>query len=406
MRSRNGNKQDPQVAGELTAVDAALAGEPIDPGFEELGELALALRAERPRPRTDYVRELDLLAAEGFPAGADTSERRTREPTGLKLLLTRAGVRRPSALPLAVGSAASIFLIIAAVISSGVFSGDEQRARPEATTPAEPSVPGPALGEDSRAGSAAPSQTSPSGRVEPPQRGGAGTAPDVRNRKVERSASLTLAPPRDKVEDVADDVIRVTDQYEGFVLRSTVIGGDAGSAGGRLDLRIPSNRVQPAIRDLSALAHVRSRTQNTEDVTGSFVSRRRRLSEAIAERKALLRQLARADTPNEITSIRARLRLANREIATRRASLHALQDRIDYASIAVELEPDDSPSHSDDSTLGDGFDYAGDILATSLAVAVVALAILVPGSIIALAAWTTARRLVRHRRERTLDESL
>jgi hypothetical protein len=263
-------------------------------------------------------------------------------------------------------------------------------------------VPGPALGEDSRAGSAAPSQTSPSGGVEPPQRGGAGTAPDVRNRKVERSASLTLAPPSDKVEDVADEVIRVTDQYEGFVLRSTVIGGDAGSAGGRLDLRIPSNRVQPAIRDLSALAHVRSRSQNTEDVTGSFVSRRRRLSEAIAERKALLRQLARADTPNEITSIRARLRLANREIATRRASLHALQDRIDYASIAVELEPDDSPSHSDDSTLGDGLHYARDILATSLAVALVALAILVPGSIIALAAWTTARRLVRHRRDRTL----
>jgi len=406
MRSRNGNEQDPQVVEELAAVDAALAGESVDPELMELGELALALRAERSRPRAEYVRELDRLAAEGFRPSPDTTGENLREPTGSRLLLTRARFRRPNNLSLAVGSAASVFLVSAAVISSGVFSGSEERARTEATPPAEPSVSAPALGESSRDRSAAPAQTPSSGRAEPPQRGGAGTAPEVRNRKVERSASLTLAPASAKVEDVADEVIRVTDRYRGFVLRSTVVGADAGGAGGRLDLRIPSDRVQPAIRDLSALAHVRSRTQSTEDVTGRFVSRRARLNEAIAERRALLRQLAAADTRNEVTSIRVRLRLINRRIAARRASLRALQDRIDYAAIAVEIVPDDNRTDSDGSTLGDALDSARDILATSLAIALVALAVLVPGSIIALVAWTAARRLVRRRRERTLDEVL
>src|SRR5439155_6349130 len=171
--------------------------------------------------------------------------------------------RRPNALSLAVGGAASAFLVTAAVISSGVLSGGEQRAR-TGEPAAAPSAPT-GLAEGSRGQSAAPSQTSPGSRSVPSPGRDAGTAPDVRNRKVERAASLTLAPPSDKIEDVADDVIRVTDRYQGFVLRSTIAGGDAGGAGGTLDLRIPSDRVQPAIRDLSALAHVRSRTQNTED---------------------------------------------------------------------------------------------------------------------------------------------
>jgi hypothetical protein len=405
MRSRNGNKQDSQVVGELAAVDAALIGEPIDPEFVELAELALAIEAERPRPRPEYVRELDVRAAEGFPPSGDTTEDGSREPTGLKLRFTRARLRRPNALPLAVGSAASIFLVTAAVLSSGVLSGAGQRARTESTPSGRPSAPATDRAEGSRGRSAAPSQTPPSTGVVIPQSGG-GVAPHVRDRKVERAASLTLAPPSDKVEDVADDVIRVTDRYQGFVLRSTVVGTDAGSAGGTLDIRIPSDRIQPALRDLSALAHVRSRTQSTEDVTGSYVSRRGRLDEAIAERRALLRQLARADTPNETSSIRARLRLTNRQIAARRASLRALRERVDYAAITVELQPDDSAADSDGSTLGDALDSARDILATSLAVALVALAILIPGSIIALAAWASIRRVARQRRERTLDETL
>jgi hypothetical protein len=130
------------------------------------------------------------------------------------------------------------------------------------------------------------------------------------------------------------------------------------------------------------------------------------LREAIAERRGLLRQLAGADTPNETASIRARLRLANRQIAARRASLRALQDRIDYAAVVVELQPDGSTSRSDGSTLGDALDVARDVLATSLAVALVAAAVLVPVSIVALASSLTARRVARRRRERVLDETL
>ena len=96
---------------------------------------------------------------------------------------------------------------------------------------------------------------------------------------------------------MADDAIRVTDRHGGFVLSSSVAAGEGADAGANLDLRIPSTRLQPALADLSELAHVRARTQETSDITAAFRSPRRRLADAFAERRGLLRQLARAVTP-------------------------------------------------------------------------------------------------------------
>jgi hypothetical protein len=388
---------------ELAAVDAALAGEPVDRDLAELAELSLLLRAERPKPRPGFTDDLDSLASRAFRPVDSPAEGKTAAPRERRFHRSFAHRR---ALPLAIGTVASMFIVVTAVLSSGVLStSSSQDATPSPTPRSTPRVNG---GTPSDARSAAPEAKVSPPALSAPTVPSAPTAiaPRAPGRKVERAASLTLAPPSDEVEKVADDVIRVTDRYQGFVLRSTVSGGESGSAGGSLDLRIPADRLQPAIRDLSALAHVRERTQNAEDVTGAYVSRRHRLDEALAERRALLRRLARALTTNETASIRARLRLANREIAAARRSLHALRERVSYARVTVAIAPDYSESGGGGSTLGDALDDARSILGTSLAVALVSLAVLMPLSIVFLGGWVAARRVVRGRRERALDDAI
>ena len=88
-----------------------------------------------------------------------------------------------------------------------------------------------------------------------------------------------------------------------------------------------------AVADLSELAHVRSRTQDARDITAEFTSPRRRLADALAERRGLLRQLARADTPNETAAIRARLRAVNRRIDRAQAELRRLRERVAFAAV-------------------------------------------------------------------------
>ena len=125
-------------------------------------------------------------------------------------------------------------------------------------------------------------------------------------------------------------------------MTSSVSSGDSGRSGATFALRVPTRRLDDALARLSKLAHVRSRTQNSQDVTGAFVSAQERLDGSLAERKGLLRQLARADTPNETASIRERLRLVQSEIATARAQVRGLRTRTDFSAVSVTIEPGDS----------------------------------------------------------------
>lgn len=391
MKSRNGNQQDRNLERELAAVDAALAGQPVAVDLADLGELALAIQAERPRPRPGFNASLDAQLRQGFRAQALKAE--PAEPR-----------RRRRLLPFAVGTAASVFIVGVAIVSSGVLSGNGGRVdygefitQTEGGGGAGPSA-------DRARGTAAPSASSPSLQAAPSR--GARVLPHVRDRKVERDAALTLAGPLDEIESIADGVIQVTDRYQGFVLRSSVSSGDRGEAGATLELRIPSDRLQPALRDLSKLAHVRSRTQTTQDITARFVSARSRLGDALVERRALLRQLARATTPNETASIRARLRLANREIAAARSSLRGLRNRVDFSTVSVAIEPDDSLKAEDGGwSPGDALHDALGILGTALAVLLVTLAVLLPLSALALLGWIVSSRIRRRRREQALNSA-
>jgi hypothetical protein len=415
MRTRNGTPQSPNVERELAAVDATLGGQPVDADLTELAELVLAVRAERPRPRPDFAEELDARAAAGFPR----SEWKAPGETALESdagrpprKTARSGFPflpafKPRRLPLAFGTAASLLIVVTAVVSSGVFSGESRdesvRGRPQGappsadiTTDREPAAP------SAGAGSESAKALSPATSVAPPSR--TGVRPRVTKREVDRDAALVLAAPRADIEDTADGVIQVTDRHQGFVLRSNVSSGDEGRAGATLELRIPSDRLQPALRDLSELAHVRSRTQTTQDITARFVSARSRLNDARAERRALLRQLARATTPNETASIRARLRLANRQIAAARSDLRGLRDRVDFSTVSVAIEADESVKEPDGGwSPGDALRDALGILETTVGIVLVSLAVLVPLAALGLLAWLASSRLRSTRRERALD---
>jgi hypothetical protein len=221
-------------------------------------------------------------------------------------------------------------------------------------------------------------------------------------REVERAASVTLSTPRDEIEETADDAIRITDRHGGIVMSSNVAVGEE-AAGATLDLRIPSERLQPAIADLSELGHVRSRTQEAADITSSFTAPRRQLRDALAERRGLLRRLAAADTPNETAAVRARLRAVNRRIDRAQRDLRRLRERVSYAAVAVAIEPGAKSKDDGGWTIGDAAGDALGVLRALLGATLVALAVLVPAALLGGLGWLAYRAWVRRRRESVLD---
>jgi hypothetical protein len=236
----------------------------------------------------------------------------------------------------------------------------------------------------------------------PPSGRGSPRSDSRTQRFVERSAQLTLgARPRD-LDDVADGVVRVTDSVGGFVGSSNVTSGEEAT----FELRIPSDRLQRALSDLSRLAHVRERTQATEDITSSVVSARDRLDDARAERRSLLRRLARATTDDQAAALRSRLRVVSHQIAMAKSQLSRVENRARYANVGVGIVADRSAAAADDDsswTPGDALRDAGRILEVAAGVILVASAALLPLALILAVAWLASRRAVRRRREAALD---
>jgi hypothetical protein len=386
---------------ELEAMDAALGAGTVtaeDPAERELQELALALEAESAAPTPAFEGELRERVEKGFPR-----ERRLPHLA----LPSLPSVRRPP-LPALGGLAAALVALAVAVSLSGGDERDGAASLRDGELKSDSAAPRKAVGS---AGGGATSATPSEGLAAPsvapaPPPGRGGFAPGERERRIERAASITLAAPEDRLDGVADGINRLTERYDGFVLRSSLSSGDEGTTGGDFELRIPAERLQGALADLSKLADVRSRTQNGDDVTPQFVSAEERLQAARAERRSLLRRLERAPKDSAAEAIRRRLDLNAGEIRGLRSTVRELRTRTNYASVTVTLKPADGEDgaslHEDGDGLRGAADDALESLSDSVELAIRILGVLLPLGLLTGGLAFGARSVRRRRREATL----
>src|SRR5215211_3364625 len=313
----------------LTAIDDALdtgVAADDDPLTRELQALALELRADSPTPSPAYREWLGTQVEAGFPA-----ERRSKSAWWQRLILQPAAV---------VGMVAAAVLVIA-VTAGGLSGGTADDSGGGGGQGGGAAADGGAAQSRTRAAAPALGGTEPfvaddrgSVAVLPPSQ--RGFVPGRSDRKIERSIALELEMPVDEMARVAEQVTAVTNRHGGFVLSSSVSTGDD-SAGGDFELRIPATRLRPAVRDLAALADVRTQSQTGRDVTREHVTARDRLQTARAERRSLLRRLEIATTDEEAEALRRQLDIVAGEINGLRGQLRSLRLRTDYAVVNVSL---------------------------------------------------------------------
>jgi hypothetical protein len=381
----------------LALVDEALeAGRPTagDPDDRELQELALLLEADVPEPDPEFAAELEERLSDGFP----------RERRALPRVTVPAFIRRlprpPGRSKLLAGAAASLVLATAVTVALSTGEGDDPTTRAPRTAAPAPHAERTAVPADPlalQAGSA-------SGEVLPPEPPlDDSVAPGERERRIERSAELTLAAPDDRLEEVADDIVAVTDRRGGFVLRSTVTSGEEGRRGGSFELRVPADGLQRTLRDLSALAEVRARSQSGQDITPAYVTTRDQLVAAKAEHRSLLRRLARAETDAEADVLRERVLAAAAQVRRLRGDLRRLRERTDYAAVTVELEPKEGSDEGGAGATGAAFDDALDTLVGAFNFAVRVLGVLIPLALVSALGWLAVAVMRRRRREAALS---
>jgi hypothetical protein len=417
---------DPEIAAQLDAIDATLAGEPVDPQYAELAELALLLRDERPAVDPDFASSMDRRVAQRF-AGAPASDSAATP----RFSLPWREWMRPVA-----GIAAGLAVVAAVVVAVGPGGGgssasSSSAASAPATTSASSAAPPQRRALSGSSGSATPgsaasgsaasgsagsgSGSGSAGSSSAPSSAGAlafpsppNATPTPNGRKIVQSAQLALGAPANRIETVAQEVFDVAGREHAVVNNSNVTAGGGGSA--QFQLSVPSSALAATMSALSQLhyANVVSRTDGTQDVNGQYLSDVRKLNDARALRTSLLKQLAKATTQEQIDSLNARIRDAEASIRSDESTLNGLNHKVDFSQVEVNIDSAAAPVPSHGSghsgfTLGRAAHDAGRVLTVGAGVALITLAVLVPLALIAALAWWIWSAVRRRRREQALD---
>jgi hypothetical protein len=371
----------------LRAVDDALAsGRPLaaDPVERELQEIALALRADAPAPDPAFASGLDERVAARF-AKAERARRRWLRPPPRRAILA---------------GAAGVVVVVAV---AGALVGVLDRGR----SGSSPGRPMPLDTGASQGTAAAPMPSPPPGvRAAPfsnPQTTAATAPPGApAARRVERDAQLTLAAPADRLDEVANAVVQVTDRHRGVVLDSSLSTGNDSSRGGSFSLRVPTAELSQTLRDLSRLGEVRARSQSGHDVTGPYNRLGDRLAAARLERRSLMRRLAHATSTAEADRIRSRLDELSLEIQTLNGNLGDIRSRTDFTPVSVTLV---EQRHHRGALGGAGDALRGSLraLVGAAAVALRIVAAVLPFLLLAALAWAATAAVRRRRREAILS---
>jgi hypothetical protein len=412
---------DPEVERELEAIDRALAGQAVDPDLESLAELARALSAERVDAEPGFAADLDQRVADGFPRPDELAGSRRLAELRRKL----AGV--PPRRILARAGAAAIVLVVAGVTigQSGEIWGDGDGGGGGLSQPVAPgNQEAPTVGnvkpsrdldapdaEDlSGAVQGAEKQTFRRAYLNASDNGAANVPPS--QRKIARRVNMALSTSPERFRSAADGVLDVVRDHGGYVLRSSVSGGDPDVARSRLGhasfrLRIPARELSAALGGLSDLGHVVSRTDGRVDITSRFVSAQKRIAALEETRQDLLRELAEAVTVTEQESIRRRLQIAETQLRAAEDELGDAQRRVQLVPVQVTIDADRALAGGGDGggwSLGDAVGDAGKVLSVTAGVLLVSAAVLGPLAILALMIWLATRALAHLRRERALDQ--
>jgi Domain of unknown function (DUF4349) len=411
---------DPEIAATLDAIDATLAGEPVDGRYADIAEIALLLASDRPEVPPAFAHSMDQKVERRFAAVATDRPRRRRyarfwEATGA----VAAGVALIVAIVVVAGgghgaslgasSSASESVTSAAASSSAGSAGSaavstpSTHSAPSRAAKAQPAlVPPTNLSTGSSAsgspafGSASSSTSAPT--IQPPTTG----------RKVVQGAQLNLTASPNRIDDVAQEIYNVAGQANGIVENSSVTQGGPGGAA-NFQLSLPSAGLAQTMSQLSSLnyAQVVSRTDSSQDITDQYGAATRALGDARALRTSLLKQLANATTTEQVNSLNAQIHDAEASISSDQATLNRLNHQVNYSEVyvTVQAKPVAAPvSHGGGGfTLGRAAHDAGRVLMVAAGVALIAIAALTPVALVVAAGWWVASALKRRRREQALD---
>ncbi len=153
-------------------------------------------------------------------------------------------------------------------------------------------------------------------------------------RDVISTASMSIEV--DVVPEATAGVRVIAEAHGGFIVTLSTSGvGSRQSAS--ITVRVPQDRFDAALEQLSWLGDVPSQHISSEDVTEEFIDLKARLNASIREEQSLLALLERADSVADVLGIERELSRVRSQIERLQGQINFLQSRIDLSIIHISL---------------------------------------------------------------------
>jgi Domain of unknown function (DUF4349) len=157
-----------------------------------------------------------------------------------------------------------------------------------------------------------------------------------------KTADIRVSLDEDEIRAAVDDAIAIAAKSGGFVISTSVSGEESDRAS--LVVRVPADRFEIALGDLSALGEVDHKTVTGQDVSQEFVDLEARLRNASAQEAVLLRLMDEAANVTDTIRVQSALQNVQLEVERLRGRLRYLEDQAAMSTIAISFVDAGAPA--------------------------------------------------------------
>jgi|SRR5215472_16273552 len=157
--------------------------------------------------------------------------------------------------------------------------------------------------------------------------------------RVQRSASITLQVPNGQFDRSLDDVIAVAEGAGGYISGQNAQASDVGEPlrSGQVTFQVPANKFESVVLALRGKGTEQNVVISGNDVSQQYVDLQARLSNAEAQRSAMLALMQQARTVNDTIQIENQLGQITGQIEQLKGQIDYLDHSTSYATIAVTI---------------------------------------------------------------------
>ncbi|MBN2026692.1 MAG: DUF4349 domain-containing protein [Actinobacteria bacterium] len=210
-----------------------------------------------------------------------------------------------------------------------------------------------------------------------------------------KTALMEMETAKGDYAKIREDAVAITSAAGGYVEGESASRDDEGLTYATLTLRIPADKFDGVVAEVSALGEVVSTQVSTNDVSAEYVDLESRLRHLQAEEEFYLSLIAEAQTVQEMITIREHLNSIQLEKEQVQGRINFLDQQVGFSTLTLSVDeksPDEEDVEGFWASVGDAFINFGRGLKKLGIGFFYALPYLVILAVIAMIVWLLVRR--------------